>query len=66
MKMKVEYRGKWIKYGEEKRFGYISDFPEKCPDCGALKGEKHIHGCDIEECPICGNQLIGCSCFTFD
>ena len=37
-----------IKYGEE-------EFP--WPD-------EHFHhmNCDVEECPICGGQLIGCDC----
>ncbi|MFH0755906.1 MAG: hypothetical protein V2B15_01295 [Bacteroidota bacterium] len=30
-----------------------------CNDCGVLKGEYHVEGCDIEICPKCGGQLIG-------
>jgi hypothetical protein len=33
---------------------------DPCHDCAALKGEFHVHGCDAEECPCCGGQLIGC------
>lgn len=35
-----------------------------CNDCSAAIGEEHIIGCDIERCPRCGMQLIGCVCFT--
>lgn len=33
---------------------------ERCWDCGALFGHYHHFGCDIEKCPICGNQLAFC------
>jgi hypothetical protein len=39
----------WIKMSHEK----------PCDDCGVLKGEFHVEGCDIEICPKCGGQLIG-------
>jgi hypothetical protein len=31
-----------------------------CPDCGVAEGELHKRGCDREQCPECGQQLIGC------
>jgi hypothetical protein len=31
-----------------------------CPDCGAPLGQYHTPGCDIEQCPKCKRQLIGC------
>ena len=35
---------------------------DKCVDCGRSLGEFHLSGCDQEECPRCGDQLISCSC----
>lgn len=35
---------------------------ERCPDCGAKYGYYHHLGCDVERCPVCGDQQIGCAC----
>lgn len=32
----------------------------RCHDCGCQEGELHKRGCDVERCPKCGSQLIGC------
>jgi hypothetical protein len=34
----------------------------QCHDCAAVIGAKHIHGCDVERCPMCKMQLISCGC----
>jgi hypothetical protein len=55
-----------IPYGFETRFGedYTSTMPDdkRCHDCNVLKGRIHHPGCDMEECPLCHHQLIGCAC----
>jgi hypothetical protein len=33
-----------------------------CPDCDAEPGAFHVLGCDVEQCPYCGGQLISCDC----
>jgi hypothetical protein len=36
-----------------------------CPDCGVVEGQYHVDGCDIEECPKCRAQRLGCECSLY-
>ena len=49
-----------ISYGAEKNDWGAERQP--CDDCRVIKGEFHVPGCDIEECPVCHDQLISCEC----
>jgi len=51
-----------IKYGDEGNDWFDSN--EICHDCGVIKGGYHHPGCDVEKCPKCGGQLIGCDCMN--
>ena len=33
---------------------------DNCYDCGVRPGELHRPGCDVEQCPHCGWQLLTC------
>lgn len=50
-----------IKYGDEP-----SDWSRggkyRCHDCNITAGGYHHPGCDVERCPKCKGQLIGCNC----
>ena len=35
---------------------------ERCFDCGSEPGQVHDWGCDAEDCPRCGGQLLSCDC----
>jgi len=52
-----------VRYGQEKRYG-PGGFQKNCHDCGVVPGQFHVMGCDVEECPNCGEQLISCDCVT--
>ena len=42
------------------------DNNQRCHDCGIENKPGNIHhqGCDMEQCPICGGQLISCGCLA--
>jgi hypothetical protein len=33
-----------------------------CGACGAVEGQIHNDFCDMEPCPICGDQVLYCDC----
>jgi hypothetical protein len=49
-----------VRYGNEQDDWRAQTVP--CHDCRVLKGEFHVPSCDVEECPVCGGQLISCDC----
>lgn len=66
-----------IKYGDEDQLdekgkpyrdenGKILDWreisKEPCHDCAAIRGQYHCFGCDVEQCPRCNGQYLGCGC----
>jgi hypothetical protein len=56
----IDEKGKQYKrqrYGDEG-----GDTAMPCGDCNATAGSYHHDGCDMENCPKCGGQLLGCGC----
>lgn len=49
-----------VRYGNEEDDWGANNHP--CGDCGVEKGEFHVPGCDVERCPSCSGQMIGCDC----
>ena len=50
-----------VKYGDENCNWGADD--HACGDCGVIKGQFHASLlCDVEECPCCGCQALGCEC----
>ena len=54
-----------ILHGEEERSDWGRD-GKRCHDCGAKPGHYHHPGCDVEECPSCHGQILGCACLETD
>lgn len=46
-----------VAYGAERRGLFAG---EQCHDCFVVRGAIHHFGCDVEECPSCRGQMLGC------
>ena len=53
-----------IRYGDESDDWGADRKP--CHDCGAIKGEFHVEGCDVERCPGCDGQKFNCDCEPYE
>jgi hypothetical protein len=52
---------KRIRYGDESDDWGANIQP--CHDCAVVKGQYHVPFiCDVERCPVCDEQAIGCDC----
>lgn len=58
-----------IKWGDEKwedeskeNFDMEIIFNKPCHDCACIRGQYHCSGCDMEICPRCKEQRLGCGC----
>jgi hypothetical protein len=49
-----------VRYGDEKTDWGAQEY--LCHDCRASAGQFHVIGCDVEQCPRCGEQAIMCDC----
>jgi hypothetical protein len=50
-----------VRYGEEHDDEWDAG-RVPCHDCRVVKGQFHVVGCDVEQCPRCGGQVITCDC----
>ncbi len=56
--IQIRIGNKWYQRSTE-HFGEPSGY---CYDCNAKHGSYHHWGCDVESCPKCGGQMLGCPC----
>ena len=50
-----------VAWGSERDWPRSAE-PKRCGDCRVMTGGFHHLGCDIQECPRCGHQMITCGC----
>jgi hypothetical protein len=48
-----------VSFGDERGRRMRGD---RCGDCGVVRGGWHHPGCDLQECPACGRQMLSCGC----
>lgn len=63
---RAELRQLWQDYKtpEERYAAWKAFIGTRCHDCGVVDGGIHHPGCDAEECPKCGGQIISCDCWS--
>jgi hypothetical protein len=49
-----------VRYGAETDDWGADRMP--CHDCKVLQGQLHVPSYDVEQCPACGGQALGCDC----
>jgi hypothetical protein len=54
----------WEGASEEDAALWQEAIKRPCHDCGVIRGELHLEGCDVEHCPRCKGQFLGCPCRT--
>lgn len=59
---RTEIRWQSKPFGIEK--GGTCGAKERCGSCGVMKGGYHHPGCEVEECPKCGDKIVSCDCFS--
>jgi hypothetical protein len=41
---------------------HLDEEERRCHDCGIVHGGIHHYECNVEQCPVCLDQLISCDC----
>jgi len=42
-----------------------TDDETRCPMCDVFPGERHVFGCELEPCTVCGRQVLACDHYAF-